>query len=43
METRTLREYTIEDALQEYEDGFDCICGDGRVKIISYERKTNND
>lgn len=42
MEFRTLRDYTIEDALQEFEDGFDCICGDGRIKILSYEREANN-
>lgn len=37
MDTKSLRDYTIEDAINEYEQGFAIICEDGKVKCVIEE------
>jgi hypothetical protein len=35
MNQKSLKDYTIEDALKEHERGFAVICGDGKIKCIT--------
>lgn len=32
---KQIKDYTLEDALEEYDDDFFCICGDGKIKYIT--------
>lgn len=37
MVNKMFRDYTLEDAMQAHQDGFDVICKDGRVSLITNE------
>lgn len=32
---KRINDLTIEDALQAYSEGFDCICADGKVQVLT--------
>jgi uncharacterized protein YacL (UPF0231 family) len=37
---KRLRDFTLEDAMQAYDDGFFTICGDGDIKCLqNYEEE----
>jgi len=37
---KRLIDFTIEDALNEYQDGFYCICGDGKIQCLTNDIET---
>lgn len=32
---KLLKNWTIEDAINAYNEGFDVVCGDGRIKTVT--------
>lgn len=34
---KAFKDYTLEDAMKEYENGFDVICNDGAIRLITNE------
>jgi hypothetical protein len=39
LKIKDISNLTLEDAVQAYSEGMCCVCADGKLKHISYERK----